>query len=283
MSKIVSILLICAVTAVACSNADAGSKGIDPSAIVSTSDDIHHVTLTMPVYEFKSATLKKNFTAWVSSETPVVISCDNTGDNYNFTITTLHYDYYSHDCDTLDRRMAGVCYLGKALCYIQGDKTLDALFAASGTSTSIKFDTGGDYCKCMEDVKYVLVNGNEAKLVESPHIKRPAEGSVALKIADQMPEFPGGDEALKEYIQSHITRNNGDDCTTGRVIVQFVVKKDGSIGEVKVVRSLGKDADKESVRVIKSLPRFIPGRNGGKPVDVWYVVPVKFKLSDKEK
>lgn len=277
MNKVLYILIICATVCVACSNADAGSKSIEPSATMSTSDNIHHVTLTMPVYEFKSFALRDCFSDWVSAEVPVVISCNDTPANYNFTITTLHYDYHGHDCDTLDRSMAGVCYLGKVLCYIQGDKTLEALFSATGKSATIKFNTGGDYCKCMEDIKYVLVNGNVAKLVESPQSKRPTETSIALKTADQMPEFPGGDEALKKYIQSHIIRINGDDCTTGRVIVQFVVKKDGSIGEVKVVRSLGKDLDKEAVRVIKSLPRFTPGRNGGESVDVWYTIPVSFK------
>ena len=63
----------------------------------------------------------------------------------------------------------------------------------------------------------------------------------------------------------------------GRVIVQFVVNKDGSIGEVKVVRSVDKDLDKEAVRVIKTLPKFTPGRQNGKAVDVWYTLQVPYK------
>ena len=64
----------------------------------------------------------------------------------------------------------------------------------------------------------------------------------------------------------------------GRVVVQFVVDKTGKIGEVKVVRTVDKDLDKEAVRVCKSLPKFTPGRQNGQPVAVWYTLPVSFKL-----
>jgi TonB family protein len=105
---------------------------------------------------------------------------------------------------------------------------------------------------------------------------------------EQMPQFPGGEVALMKYIDSHINyppeaaKNN----VKGKVVVQFVVKKDGSIGEVKVLRSVDKDLDKEAVRVVKSLPKFTPGRQpkftsgsqNGQAVNVWYTLPVTFKL-----
>ena len=56
------------------------------------------------------------------------------------------------------------------------------------------------------------------------------------------------------------------------------MKKDGSVGEVKIVRSVDKDLDKEAIRVVKSLPKFTPGRQNGKAVNVWYTLPVPFKL-----
>ena len=96
---------------------------------------------------------------------------------------------------------------------------------------------------------------------------------------EQMPRFPGGEAALMKYIESHIQyppeaiKNQ----VQGHVIVQFVVKKDGSVGEVKVVRSLDKVLDREAIRVIKSLPKFTPGRQNGKAVNVWYTLPVPFK------
>lgn len=61
--------------------------------------------------------------------------------------------------------------------------------------------------------------------------------------------------------------------------VQFVVERDGSIGEVKVVRGRDPDLDKEAVRVVKSLPNFIPGKNNGQAVRVWYTLPINFRLA----
>ncbi|MDE6345014.1 MAG: energy transducer TonB, partial [Muribaculaceae bacterium] len=65
----------------------------------------------------------------------------------------------------------------------------------------------------------------------------------------------------------------------GQVVVQFVVTKDGSVGEVKVVRSKDPDLDKEAVRVVKTLPKFIPGKMNGQNVNVWFTLPIRFKLA----
>ena len=97
---------------------------------------------------------------------------------------------------------------------------------------------------------------------------------------EQMPQFPGGDAELMKYISNNIKyptmamENN----IQGRVVVQFVVTKTGKIGEVKVVRSKDPDLDKEAVRVVKSLPSFIPGKMNGQAVNVWYTLPITFKL-----
>ena len=101
-----------------------------------------------------------------------------------------------------------------------------------------------------------------------------------FKSVEQMPQFPGGDAALMEYLKSHLNYPPMavQNKIQGRVVVQFVVEKDGSIGEIKVVRSVDKDLDEEAVRIIKSLPKFIPGRHKGQPVAVWYALPVGFKL-----
>ena len=100
-----------------------------------------------------------------------------------------------------------------------------------------------------------------------------------FKSVEQMPLFLGGEAALIKYIDSHIqyppeaVKNN----IQGRVVVQFVVDKTGEIGEVKVVRSVDKDLDEEAVRIVKTLPKFIPGRQNGQAVAVWYTLPVTFK------
>lgn len=95
---------------------------------------------------------------------------------------------------------------------------------------------------------------------------------------EQMPRFPGGDAELMKYIQAHLQYPAVEDNITGRVTVQFIVQKDGSIGKVKVVRSLAPEFDQEAIRVVKSLPNFIPGKQKGEPVNVWYTLPINFKL-----
>ena len=96
-----------------------------------------------------------------------------------------------------------------------------------------------------------------------------------------MPEFPGGQEALFRFLSDNvkyppIAQQNG---IQGRVIVQFVVAKDGQIVDAHVVRTGGDPSlDKEALRVIKSMPRWIPGTQRGKPVRVQYTVPVNFRL-----
>lgn len=101
-----------------------------------------------------------------------------------------------------------------------------------------------------------------------------------FRSVEQMPQFPGGEVALMKFLQSHInyppTAAKND--IEGRVVVQFVVKKDGSIGEIKVVRSVDPELDAEAIRVCRSLPNFIPGRQNGVTVNVWYTIPVTFKL-----
>ena len=95
-----------------------------------------------------------------------------------------------------------------------------------------------------------------------------------------MPQYPGGDAALMQYLSSHIkypviAEENG---IQGRVVCTFVVEKDGSITDVRVVKSVDPSLDKEAVRVIKSMPKWIPGKQNGSAVRVKYTVPVTFRL-----
>ena len=115
--------------------------------------------------------------------------------------------------------------------------------------------------------------------VEAPQEEE--EEEVVFVVVESMPEFPGGQQALFKYLSENvkypvIAQENG---IQGRVICQFVVNKDGSIVDVEVVRSGGDPSlDKEAVRVIKSMPKWKPGKQRGKAVRVKYTVPVNFKL-----
>ena len=91
------------------------------------------------------------------------------------------------------------------------------------------------------------------------------------------PSFPGGDVALMKYVNSHINWSNVKDGLQGKVIVQFLVQKDGSISEVKVTRGVEQSLDNEAIRIVKSLPKFNPGMRNGEYVDVWYTMPIIFK------
>ena len=117
-------------------------------------------------------------------------------------------------------------------------------------------------------------DGNDEKKREE---KR--SGDDIFKTVEQMPQFPGGEAELYQYIQTHIQYppEYAEVHIQGRVVVQFVVEKDGSIGQVKVVRSVDKKLDAEAVRVVKSLPKFTPAHQNGQVVRVWYTLPVAFK------
>ncbi len=116
--------------------------------------------------------------------------------------------------------------------------------------------------------------------VEAP-VEEEEEESVVFVVVETMPEFPGGQQALFKYLSENvkypvIAQENG---IQGRVICQFVVNKDGAIVDVEVVRSGGDPSlDKEAVRVIKSMPKWNPGKQRGKAVRVKYTVPVNFRL-----
>lgn len=97
---------------------------------------------------------------------------------------------------------------------------------------------------------------------------------------EKMPEFPGGQDALNRYLVRNIkypllAQENG---IQGRVVCQFVVNSDGSIVDISVVRGVEESLDKEAIRVIKSMPKWTPGRQGGKSVRVKYTLPIRFKL-----
>ena len=126
-----------------------------------------------------------------------------------------------------------------------------------------------------------IIKASEHKDVVVVEEKKPVvEENKVFESVEQMPQFPGGDAALVKWIAEHmhypeVAQENG---VQGRVVIQFVVTKTGDVGEVKVARSKDPDLDKEAVRVVKSLPKFIPGKMNGQPVNVWYTVPVTFKL-----
>lgn len=103
---------------------------------------------------------------------------------------------------------------------------------------------------------------------------------VSIAMVEQKPSFPGGEAAMYQWLNNNIVYPPAasEEGIQGRVVVEFVVGKDGSITNARVVRTRHPALDKEALRVIKAMPNWIPGRNNGQPVKVTYTLPVTFKL-----
>lgn len=121
----------------------------------------------------------------------------------------------------------------------------------------------------------------EEYVYEAPEIEEEEiqEEEVFLSV-EENPEFPGGPAKLLEYVQKNLKypMMARESDIQGRVFVGFVVEKDGSISNVKVLRGIGGGCDEEAVRVVQSLPKFKPGKQRGNPVRVQYTLPIVFKL-----
>ena len=120
-----------------------------------------------------------------------------------------------------------------------------------------------------------------ADLVDNTIITYKTTNEV-VEFAEQMPQFVGGDKELMSYLSKNIkypviAQETG---VQGTVTLRFVVGKDGNIKDVTILRSLDPSCDKEAVRVVKSMPQWIPGKQNGIPVAVYYTIPVKFKLNN---
>ncbi len=113
------------------------------------------------------------------------------------------------------------------------------------------------------------------------NIPQPVNSNRVYDVVEQMPSFPGGISGLRTYLNQNIRypAEAQENCVQGRVVVSFVVGKDGHISDVTVLRSVDPSLDKEAVRVIRNMPRWTPGKHGGEPVKVRYNVPVSFRLN----
>ena len=128
-------------------------------------------------------------------------------------------------------------------------------------------EVGGEVLKAKEEIA-------------QPEPPKHEEENKVFDVVEQMPSFPGGQAALMQWLNSNmkyptIAAENG---VQGRVIVQFVVEKDGSVTDVHVAKSVDPSLDKEASRVVKAMPKWIPGKQNGSAVCVKYTVPVTFKL-----
>jgi protein TonB len=142
-----------------------------------------------------------------------------------------------------------------------------------------------------EDVKQLMtadqaqtevVNKEVVEVVEQvkEEVQEADAEATPFVVVEEMPMFPGGDVELLKYIAEHtqypeVAKENN---IQGRVIIRFCVTSKGGVSQVSVLKGVDPELDKEAIRVVNTLPTFKPGKQGGKPVPVWYMVPITFTL-----
>lgn len=134
----------------------------------------------------------------------------------------------------------------------------------------------------VQDVQ--LSKGNNADVtidepVASPKVTEEVDPNYIFTSVEKQPEFPGGFVKFLQFIKDNQKVNVGTDAKSGRVIVSFVVEKDGALTGIKVVRSISVEYDAEALRLLKLMPKWLPGMQNGRPVRVQYSVPINLGLN----
>ncbi|MBU3677352.1 MAG: energy transducer TonB, partial [Chitinophagaceae bacterium] len=136
----------------------------------------------------------------------------------------------------------------------------------------------------------VTVEGDENANLAAPIVDKnagavesaPVVESKVFDFVEQMPEFPGGETKLAEYLSKNIKypKQANENGIQGRVVLSFIVNEDGNITDIKVVRGIGYGCDQEAMRVVNGMPNWKPGRQNGKPVRVSFNLPIMFQLEE---
>lgn len=140
------------------------------------------------------------------------------------------------------------------------------------------------YIPTFDDLQDLTKNGavtDTGKIADVVEIPIPVEPEPVV-VVQEMPEFPGGEAALLKFVGDNVkyptdAQNNN---IQGKVILRFAVKSDGSVDRIEVIRGIDPSLDNEAIRVVKTLPRFKPGKQGGVAVPVWFMLPVTFRLEN---
>ncbi|MGM9844817.1 MAG: energy transducer TonB [Muribaculaceae bacterium] len=120
------------------------------------------------------------------------------------------------------------------------------------------------------------------QVIQETKPKEVEEKVYNIAMVEQKPEFPGGEAAMYKWLSDHINYPvaAAEEGVQGRVVVEFVVSKTGNVENVRVLRGRHPALDKEATRLVKSMPKWQPGRNNGQPVKVTYTLPITFKLQE---
>lgn len=131
-----------------------------------------------------------------------------------------------------------------------------------------------EYIEDIEDM------GVEKELIVPPAASTTPQDETIFEVVDEAPQFPGGDSALNKWLSSEVrypvrAMENG---ISGQVIIKFVVEKDGRITHPEIIKHVDKDLDREALRALKWMPKWIPAKNNGETVRAYHILPVNFNL-----
>ncbi len=177
--------------------------------------------------------------------------------------------FYKSVNDSVD---AEICRILKSMNHISSNDNPERIYV----KLSIEFP---DYVRT-DMIKEIERKKQYAKEQEEANMLASEPEPFELSNVDVRPQFPGGEDAMRKYVANKLRypAYAMENDIQGTVTVVFAVRSNGSIGEIKVPRSIDKSLDKEAMRIIKSMPKFTPGQKDGKPVPVWVTCPVVFKL-----
>jgi protein TonB len=146
------------------------------------------------------------------------------------------------------------------------------------TARGVVNQEGSNDADKFEAVKEQVVVKPEPVVEEKP---KPKDDEIFVAV-EQQAQFPGGPSALNKWLSNHINypASAAENDIQGRVVVKFVVEKDGKVGTAEVVKGVDRDLDKEALRVVKSMPKWQPAKNNGVVVRSWFTLPVTFKLQN---
>jgi len=200
---------------------------------------------------------------------------------FALTVVLVAFEWRTYEKNEFTLVSSGAVQIDEEMVQItQQEQPLEPPKPVSPTTFEITDDTAAIQDEINIDIEVRPDQPAPAYVPVIPEVEpEPIEEKI-FTFVEEYPEFPGGDKALREFILNNlnypeIARKTG---ITGTVYVQFVVEKDGSISDVKVVRGIGGGCDEEAVRVVKSMPKWKPGKQRGQPVRVYFTLPIEFKL-----
>lgn len=164
----------------------------------------------------------------------------------------------------------------KTICYVLATFLF---LSACNSSSPISPPRTDNSCKDDINDSHDLIYESEKQRIVVPYRSGYIDEDKVYDVVDKMPVFPGGYEKLKEYLEDNMQypKKLKGSGIQGRVIVTFVVEKNGIVSKAKVVKSIDSALDKEALRLVNNMPRWIPGKQNDIHVNVKYTLPIIFK------